>query len=70
MIIFNIISETFAFKLRVNLFQGMLKQDLPFFDNKDNSIDNLLRMLQVEVKSVQEVNIFSNQLVFSLSQNL
>ncbi|CAL6285659.1 unnamed protein product [Bathycoccus prasinos] len=53
--IFGIVGERLTRRLRSHAFRAMMRQDIPFFDNTDNSVGALTQVLSVETSKVRNM---------------
>ena len=51
--IFGIVGERLTRRLRSHAFRAMMRQDIPFFDNTDNSVGALTQVLSEETSKVR-----------------
>ena len=53
--IFGIVGERLTTRLRSHAFRAMMRQDIPFFDNTENSVGALTQVLSVETSKVRNM---------------
>jgi ATP-binding cassette, subfamily B (MDR/TAP), member 1 len=53
--VFGIVGERLTTRLRSHAFRAMLRQDIPFFDNSENSVGALTQILSVETSKVRNM---------------